>query len=463
MKELQELWDLLQLTFGKQTFPDFSLNDQLDDIASIFTAGVEKLKQNRTMESALHEFFAEVFPEYLSVLFPPVSISPDNEPTPTEQMVAQFKQLVQKIQLVQESSAPMPTVLLTSTVQNVVDELTPAILSTDEVTGSSNNVTASTSSQAAVSMTGSDWRQRIAEAKAKRMENMPAEQRAEIFGVKGKVGERNAQTLEALRATQNITASSSEVQIHGVSVSERRNALAGLSFGPKPSTISASRTDSSMPSANPAPDSSSAELTRVTPPLKLDESRIDDLQNLINSHLSSSVGFFAASSSSSAGQIEQSPSEGLRVRVLAVVKQAQECYENYHTVPANKTNPQFNLGYEEKLFSSWHHGKDGIDNSKNFSNGLKKEMDISVAIESYLLDSKTAYHVHSFSTYLIRFLSDFIKAEAKGLAILVPELPIRLVNGKYERTSAALISKGLRELCIDENPLLVAMSANGYE
>lgn len=91
--------------------------------------------------------------------------------------------------------------------------------------------------------------------------------------------------------------------------------------------------------------------------------------------------------------------------IINAVETAQTAYEQWNKNP-NSKNTSSSRGSAEKggLFSGLRHGERGLNNSITLLTNIKDKTvfnDVATPINQFLTDAKTAYHVHSFSTFLL--------------------------------------------------------------
>lgn len=157
----------------------------------------------------------------------------------------------------------------------------------------------------------------------------------------------------------------------------------------------------------------------------------------------SSTGFFNQASSSSQVPIS---GESLLTKIKAAV---QEAYTNYHSyqTSSDKINSEVNRGVKPRLFSSWHHGKKGEDRAAALYDRFAKIDDEILAVKElveFLRSPDTAYHSHSYSSYLIDSLRDKLVTES----ITLPQATT--ARRYYDNTVADVIDFALGQSSVSK-------------
>lgn len=82
--------------------------------------------------------------------------------------------------------------------------------------------------------------------------------------------------------------------------------------------------------------------------------------------------------------------------------------KNYCRHHSDREDPEYQRGYQSGFFSSWRHGETGKANAEAFNQSLQSATSVNEAmglIDTFLNNSNTRYHTHSFASYVLDEIS----------------------------------------------------------
>jgi hypothetical protein len=410
MQELLNLWSQLQFIYPGLI--DIKPEEvTLELVATRFEDFRVSLSEQEEIQ-ALNEFFAEVFPKYLEVLFPPV-ISHDDEPSLTG-----YQGMLQRLRMV--STLESDTVIST----------VPATVSSTD-TMSILPVTSPSLSTEAPAEVG--WRQRLILARAANKASMTPQAYVAIHGfdVKGFLGEQNQQRIKQLQdSLQRTVPTSAPVTGASGSVSQLRQGLEGRPlFAPgAPLPIR-----STQPSAEPA------------------KPEVDSMTTIDLSDGPSvpPMGFFApqprkapdAPPSASTSSVSPVIEKTFKDKLSLAITTGYSHFMGYHG-SKNKATYEFNRGKGNALFSFVHYPESEFVQARGFNAEFLRcqtEQDMVDCLDRFLNQDNTSYHWHSLASYLIDEAKEFLAKESQALSL--PKTTNGKTYGYYSKDTAPTLLK----------------------